>query len=252
MTPRTADSTRSAAAVSPRWRSISAPDRIRAVGLALFWPAYLGAEPCTGSKTAAVSPMLAPGATPSPPTSPAARSLTMSPYRFGQHQHVVQLRLLDQLHAHVVDDAVLELDPAGVLGGDLPAALQEEAVGELHDVGLVDGGDLAAAVAQRVLERVARDALRGGAGDDLDALGGIGPDPVLDPGVQVLGVLADDDQVDVRRSASRRRACVRAGRTLAYRSSARRSPTLTLRKPVADRRGDRALDARPRCGGCCR
>ena len=39
----------------------------------------------------------------------------MSPYRFGQHEDVVQLRLLDELHAHVVDDAVLELDPALVV-----------------------------------------------------------------------------------------------------------------------------------------
>ena len=45
------------------WRSISAPDRIIAVGLALSRPAYFGAEPWTGSKTAASMPMLAPGAT---------------------------------------------------------------------------------------------------------------------------------------------------------------------------------------------
>ena len=62
MTSRVADSTRSAASVSPRCRSISAPDRISAVGLALSWPAYFGAEPWTGSKTAARSPMFAPGA----------------------------------------------------------------------------------------------------------------------------------------------------------------------------------------------
>ena len=35
-----------------------------------------------------------------------------------QDQHVVQVRLLDQLHAHVVDDAVLELDPALVVRRD--------------------------------------------------------------------------------------------------------------------------------------
>ena len=58
-------------------------------------------------------------------------------------------------------------------------------------------GDLAAPVADRVLERVARDALAGGAGDDLDALRRVGPDAVLDPRVEVLGVLANDDQVDV-------------------------------------------------------
>ena len=40
-----------------------APLRISAVGLALSWPAYFGAEPWTGSNTAARSPMFAPGAT---------------------------------------------------------------------------------------------------------------------------------------------------------------------------------------------
>src|SRR5207244_10791164 len=46
----------SAASCSPRWRSISIPDSIWAIGLTLFWPAYLGAEPCVGSKTATLSP----------------------------------------------------------------------------------------------------------------------------------------------------------------------------------------------------
>ena len=54
------------------------------MGLALSRPAYLGAEPWTGSNTDASVPMLAPGATPRPPTRPAHRSLTMSPYRFGR------------------------------------------------------------------------------------------------------------------------------------------------------------------------
>ena len=114
-----------------------------------------------------------------------------------QHEHVVQVRLLDELHAHVVDDAILELDPAVVVGRDGPAALEEQPVRELHDVRLVDGRDLAPAVRHRVLEGVAGDPLGRRAGDDLDALGGIGADHVLDAGVQVLGVLADDDQVDV-------------------------------------------------------
>src|SRR5438093_688140 len=66
------------------WRSMSAPASMRAIGFTLFCPAYFGAEPWIASKTATpFSPMFAPGATPSPPTKPAARSLTMSPYRFG-------------------------------------------------------------------------------------------------------------------------------------------------------------------------
>ncbi len=56
ITAAIAASMRSAASRSPRWRSISTPESIIAVGLALFWPAYLGAEPCVGSNSAASRP----------------------------------------------------------------------------------------------------------------------------------------------------------------------------------------------------
>ena len=55
------------------------PESIIAIGFTRFWPAYFGAEPCVGSNTAASIPKLPPGATPRPPTRPAARSETMSP-----------------------------------------------------------------------------------------------------------------------------------------------------------------------------
>ena len=72
-------SMRSAASVSSRWRSISTPDSSSAVGLTLFWPLYLGAEPWVASKIAPSVPMFAPGARPRPPIMPAPRSDTMSP-----------------------------------------------------------------------------------------------------------------------------------------------------------------------------
>ena len=65
-------------------------------------------------------------------------------------------------------------------------------------------------LATRVVEGVAGDPLGRRPGDDLDALGGVGPDHVLDPGVQVLGVLADDHEVDVL--VARVEALHRAGR----------------------------------------
>jgi hypothetical protein len=53
------------------------------LGLAMPLPAMSGAVPCTASNIAQpLSPMLAAGATPSPPISPAARSERMSPNRF--------------------------------------------------------------------------------------------------------------------------------------------------------------------------
>ena len=68
---RTAFSIAAAASNSPRWRSIITADRISAVGLMTFLPAYFGAEPCTASKIATSLPRFADGAKPSPPTSAA-------------------------------------------------------------------------------------------------------------------------------------------------------------------------------------
>ena len=73
-------------------------------------------------------------------------------------QDVVFLRSQDELHAHVVDDAVLEIDVLVALG-DLPRDGEEETVCVLHDVGLVDGGHLPAPIAARVVERELDDPL---------------------------------------------------------------------------------------------
>ena len=62
------------------WRSIMTEESSSAVGFARFFPAICGAEPCTASNIATPSPRLAEGATPSPPTRPAARSERMSPF----------------------------------------------------------------------------------------------------------------------------------------------------------------------------
>src|SRR5262249_54582672 len=120
-------------------------------------------------------------------------------------------------------------DPALALGDDAVAVVAgregvtpvaEGALGELHDVALVDERDAPAAVAERVLDRGARqplgplpadrlhpDATRLGEADLLDAhlalqevdelprLGALrGP---LDAGVDVLRVLAEDHHVDL-------------------------------------------------------
>ena len=72
---------RVACCVSLQWSSIMAAASISAIGFAMPLPAMSGAEPCTASKMAASAPMLAPGAMPRPPTSPATRSDRMSPNR---------------------------------------------------------------------------------------------------------------------------------------------------------------------------
>ena len=86
------------------------PERIRAVGLTLFWPLYFGALPWVASKTAPSGPMFAPGRHAQAADQPGRQVAEDVAVEIRQHQHVVQLGLLHQLHAHVVDDAVLELD----------------------------------------------------------------------------------------------------------------------------------------------
>src|SRR5882724_9238408 len=68
-----------------------------------------------------------------------------------QHEHVVLFRALDELHAHVVHDAVVELDVT-VLYSDLLRDTEKQAVGELHDVGLVYRRHFASAVPTRIVE----------------------------------------------------------------------------------------------------
>ena len=99
----------------------------------------------------------------------------------------------------------------------------------LHDVGLVHRGDLAAAVGDGVVEGGPHDALRAGDADGLERDGAVRADaaqaPVLSPGdqlgglgaaklgldarVEVLGVLAEDHDVDI--AVARSRALDRPG-----------------------------------------
>ena len=135
----------------------------------------------------------------------------------GEHHHVELRRVDDHVHAEGVDDAVVELNTALILLGNLARRAQEQAVGILHDVGFMSSGDLFAAMLQRVLEGVAHDVLGSRDGDRLDGDAGIGTDNAralvlaeLDElrsrlralfefhaCIQVLRVFANDDQVDV-------------------------------------------------------
>jgi len=136
-----------------------------------------------------------------------------------EHDHVVQFRLLRQLHAHVVDDPLFELD-LGIFLRDFHRRVKVQPVGVLHDVGLMHGRHLLAVVLFRVLERTANDPFAAGNADRLDRDAGLfaarldlfvrrnlvdiieqfggGGQALLefDTGVKVFGVLANDDQID--------------------------------------------------------
>lgn len=108
------------------------------------------------------------------------------------HDHNVELLGPgDALHGGVVDNHVVVLH-RGVVLGHLLAGVAEKTVGKLHDVGLVDAGDLLAVVGKGKGKGELGNALRLCAGDDLERLNDTADGLVLETGVLALGVLTDD------------------------------------------------------------
>ncbi len=176
------------------------PDIRIAVGFAIPCPAMSGAEPWTASNTAPCSPIFAAGCEAEPADQTGAEVGDDVAVEIFQHQHVELLGPHHELHAAVVDDLVVRLD-VGIILRDVVEAFEEQAVGELHYVRLVNGGDLFAAVGFGEFEAVSGDARRGFFGDDLDAFDHARDDDVLEAGVEVFGVLAHDDEVELRIAA---------------------------------------------------
>ena len=98
--------------------------------------------------------------------------------QIGQHQDIEVVGVLDQDHAGGVDDLVVELD-IRIVGCHLARHAQEQAVGRLHDVGLVYGRHLFAAAAAGVLKGILHDAATLGNRDRLDRDRGIGGEGLL-------------------------------------------------------------------------
>ena len=211
---------RSALSSSSRWCSISTADSSSAVGLALSWPAMSGAVPCTASNTPMPSsPRLAAGTTPRPPTSPAHRSETMSPYRFGSSSTSSFSGCITRC-MHAASTMRSSYWMSGIVARRRARAQSRNRPSlELHDVGLVHRRHALAAVLPRVLEREPRDPRRGLLGDDL----------------QALDDARHDDVLEARRTGPR---CSRA-RSRDRRSRSARAPTAGSR-PAAGWRRDRA------------
>ena len=117
---------------------------------------------------------------------------------YEKESHQMDLTYSPQLVAgynHLVDD-VLGVEDLRELFRDFARAAQEEAVGELHDVGLVDGVDFFAAMLAGVLEGKLGDARGAFFGDDLDGFNDAGNDFVLQADVLAFSVFADDDEID--------------------------------------------------------
>ena len=56
-----------------------------------------------------------------------------------QHNHIIKLRFLNKLHAHIVNDAVLEFN-VGIFLCHASADIKPKPVTELHNIGLVNAG----------------------------------------------------------------------------------------------------------------
>lgn len=109
---------------------------------------------------------------------------------------VVRERVGDHLEAGVVEKLGIELNAGEVLGNIL-GNVEEETVRHLHDGGLVDDADLGAANRLGLLESESEDTLGSFAGDELDALNDTIDNDVLNAGVFTLGVLSDQDGIDI-------------------------------------------------------
>ncbi|KAH3687486.1 hypothetical protein WICPIJ_001517 [Wickerhamomyces pijperi] len=100
------------------------------------------------------------------------------------------------LHGGVVDDDVLGDDFWVLLSTDGLNGLSEQTVSQLHDVGLVDSGDLLSAVLLGEVEGELGDSLGLVLGDDLQGFNDTWDRFVFQTGVLTFGVFSDKNQVD--------------------------------------------------------
>jgi len=114
----------------------------------------------------------------------------------GHHHDIKLLWPGDTLHRGIVDDHVVGLE-SGVVLADSLDRVSEKTIGKLHDVGLVDAGNLLAVVGERKGKGELGDTLRLLARDDLERLHNAADRLVLEARVLALGVLTDDTEVDV-------------------------------------------------------
>ena len=186
---------RSAAAGSSRCCSISTADSSSAAGFARFLPAMSGALPWTASKTRNVGAEIGRADDTKASHESGAQVRYDVAVQIRQQQHVELGRVHDEVHAGCVHDPLVVRD-VDVLPRDAPGALEKEPVALFHDVRLVNRRHAPATVTARVAERKLCDPCRRALGDDFQAFNDAGHDRVLEAGVQVLGIFADDDEID--------------------------------------------------------
>lgn len=113
----------------------------------------------------------------------------------GHHKDIELLWLANSLHGGVVDNEIVDLEGWVVLG-DLVEGLTEKTISQLHDVGLVDAGNLLAVVGLCESESKLGDSLGLHLGDNLEGLDDTWNRLVLQARVFTLSVLTDEAEID--------------------------------------------------------
>ena len=207
----------SAASCWSMWRSIITADMSSAVGFARPLPRDVGRAAVHRFEHRAVFADVRARHHAQAADESGARGRTRCRRRgSGSTQHVELLRVLTICMQRASTMHLVELDVGVACAPPCAQAVEEQPVGELHDVRLVHRGDAACGCC---LSRVARRRTRRCGVDAVSVMifrlsTTPGHDLVLEPGVEIFGVLAHDDHVDVR-SAARRPAGSRTGRTFA-------------------------------------
>ncbi len=159
-----------------------------------------------------------------------------------KQQNIEGLGPHHQLHRCVIDDQLLVGD-VGIVLRYFAAAAQEQPIGQLHDVGLVDGGHLLAPGFLGELERIFGDTDGRHARDHFQAGDHVLHHLMLQARVQVLGVFAEDHHVDLHVVEARlqaRQGMHRPHVGVKIEMLAQRH--VDALESSADRRGDRALE----------
>lgn len=112
------------------------------------------------------------------------------------HHHVELLGSRDSLHGRIVDDHIINFQ-SGVGLSNLVESAAEQTVGQFHDVGLVDTGDLLSVVRKGKSKGELGNTFRLGTGDDLKRLDNTLHRLVFKTRIFSLGVFTNDAEIDI-------------------------------------------------------
>src|SRR6266702_1041346 len=160
------------------------------------------------------------------------------------HQHVVLIRIHDQLHAGVVYN-VLAVGNLRIFLRYIARATEKKTIRQLHDIGFVDGVNLLALILASVFKSKAGDAIGSLLGDDLQTLHNARNNFVFKSGIKSLRILPDDDEINVRIASGDMRQ-IANGAEIRIKLEALAQFDINAGKAATDRRSYRTLQSNSR------